>query len=250
MNPDADEDCEDGADNDCDGLADCEDGDCASACSESDCADEVDNDGDGDTDCDDSDCWGTTACPRVLAARVTGGDGFLQFYSKVGWQLNSLTARKSRTELYGSFLNITGVASIGTSSVATSTCTWQVDRVTFQRVYHYKGVTTFSGNRISGYNVGSARRSGVAMSSGCQVQTSGWLPTYLLAYQGELLASRSWTLHTSYPIQWYVPMSPSTTSSERTFSYMSGAPPWSWGTIKTRTEHYGGLTTGDTWTRP
>ena len=57
------EDCTDGADNDADGLLDCEDDDCAAdpACLEQDCADGVDNDGDGRQDCADEDCWGNGA---------------------------------------------------------------------------------------------------------------------------------------------------------------------------------------------
>ena len=52
------EDCSDGQDNDCDGIADCADSDCEqdAACVESICDDGLDDDGDGDIDCDDSDC--------------------------------------------------------------------------------------------------------------------------------------------------------------------------------------------------
>ncbi len=59
--------CDDGNDNDGDGLTDCDDAvDCGSfpACNpvESDCANELDDDGDGDTDCADDDCVGDPAC--------------------------------------------------------------------------------------------------------------------------------------------------------------------------------------------
>lgn len=57
----AETDCSDGADNDGDGLVDCEDDDCVDECME-DCTDEVDNDGDGLIDCDDDECVGDEAC--------------------------------------------------------------------------------------------------------------------------------------------------------------------------------------------
>jgi hypothetical protein len=58
--------CQDGIDNDGDGLTDCDDDDCEDFAfcqqQESDCSDGVDNDGDGDTDCADDDCSGQAAC--------------------------------------------------------------------------------------------------------------------------------------------------------------------------------------------
>jgi len=43
--PGASEQCDDGADNDCDGCVDCEDAQCESACYEQDCVDGVDDEG-------------------------------------------------------------------------------------------------------------------------------------------------------------------------------------------------------------
>ena len=56
--------CADGADNDGNGLTDCDDPQCAStSCAEAGrCADGVDNDTDAMIDCDDSDCTGDPAC--------------------------------------------------------------------------------------------------------------------------------------------------------------------------------------------
>ena len=76
--------CADGADNDLDGLTDCDDPDCASAsgCSAvrataedqaALCADGIDQDGDGYTDCDDYDCRPTTACTPAQPEPESGG---------------------------------------------------------------------------------------------------------------------------------------------------------------------------------
>ncbi len=74
--------CSDGADNDRDGLYDCDDPDCAASpdCEQTDtgdplevegdeageCDDGVDNDGDGATDCDDSGCDGDADCDEPI----------------------------------------------------------------------------------------------------------------------------------------------------------------------------------------
>ncbi len=64
------DDCTDGADNDGDGLIDCEDDDCVDACME-DCSDKVDNDGDGLVDCDDDECVGDLACDGNYLLELT-----------------------------------------------------------------------------------------------------------------------------------------------------------------------------------
>jgi cysteine-rich repeat protein len=57
------EDCSDGVDNDDDGLADCDDSDCAALCVDpEDCEDGIDNDGDLAIDCADDDCRLAAAC--------------------------------------------------------------------------------------------------------------------------------------------------------------------------------------------
>jgi len=75
--------CDDGIDNDGDGLTDCDDPDCDSdtACQPvaEVCDDGIDNDGDGLTDCDDPDCDSDTACQPVAEICDDGidndGDG-------------------------------------------------------------------------------------------------------------------------------------------------------------------------------
>jgi hypothetical protein len=68
------EDCGNGSDDDGDGLVDCEDGDCANSfpCYE-DCFNGSDDDLDGLVDCADDDCWGGTCHPGGVKAHVTAG---------------------------------------------------------------------------------------------------------------------------------------------------------------------------------
>ncbi len=61
VTPDTETDCTDGADNDLDGLLDCEDEDCIDVCFE-DCDNDLDDDSDGLTDCEDDECAGEPWC--------------------------------------------------------------------------------------------------------------------------------------------------------------------------------------------
>jgi len=62
--------CDDGIDNNGDGVTDCSDPGCAkhATCPETSCTDGLDNDDDGVTDCDDAPCAATPACPEVRCA--------------------------------------------------------------------------------------------------------------------------------------------------------------------------------------
>jgi len=72
--------CDDGLDNDVDGLVDCFDPDCAAdpLCFEGDeasCSDGIDNDVDGLTDCADPDCGGTAVCGTEICDNGVDDDG-------------------------------------------------------------------------------------------------------------------------------------------------------------------------------
>ena len=66
--------CDDGADNDADGLIDCADPDCIGVglCGPEICDDGFDNDGDGLLDCFDPDCFGTPSCPAATNDECVG----------------------------------------------------------------------------------------------------------------------------------------------------------------------------------
>ncbi|MBI2892174.1 MAG: hypothetical protein HYY06_01380 [Deltaproteobacteria bacterium] len=75
----ATENCGDGRDDDGDGYSDCDDDDCAAdpACAggEGDCLDGMDEDGDGDVDCDDEDCADDPACLVEVCDNDLDDDG-------------------------------------------------------------------------------------------------------------------------------------------------------------------------------
>ena len=71
------EDCTDNADNDTDGLVDCLDPDCALffSCVAEDCDDGADNDLDGNVDCDDADCISEPSCQDEVCFNGIDDDG-------------------------------------------------------------------------------------------------------------------------------------------------------------------------------
>ena len=74
--------CSDGRDNDNDGLTDCEDPDCNCPATETLCNNGVDDDGDGLVDCDDGDCKDFVSCFEGECNNGVDddGDGFFDYY--------------------------------------------------------------------------------------------------------------------------------------------------------------------------
>lgn len=109
----ASEDCANGADDDRDGLLDCEDEDCelAAGCSEADCTDALDDDADGRVDCDDDDCW-SAACEGHAWARVNGG---------------SLVARHDEARAENHYFGGTGYCGFDSWAHARSSETWRAN---------------------------------------------------------------------------------------------------------------------------
>ena len=178
----AEADCADGVDNDGDGRADCEDGDCSQGCVEADCADGVDDDMDGFEDCADEDCWGLEACVEtyalpsgtVVSSRVTGGAAQMT----TRWKLNQFDAGEWTKTLKTSFLgeSIEGTAMVLLPSATTSTaCSWTLESVTWRSTdERASGTMTFDGGAGE-----RSRRWGFDVNEGCPLDSPGFLPSRL-----------------------------------------------------------------------
>lgn len=151
IHPWADEDCDDGVDQDCDALVDCEDGNCVRdpACSEADCSDGVDNDEDGLSDCDDDDC--IRACMEGSRVRAVGG--------WAQW-------RSGSTTWYGAGLSFFEARVEGELQLpAGTTCGFDVHNL-----------TAYSGSHAHYLVVWP---SSVSMSSACPVQSGSWVDMFI-----------------------------------------------------------------------
>jgi hypothetical protein len=171
--------CADGADDDGDGLTDCEDGDCAEFCTE-DCEQAGDDDGDGLADCEDEDCWGLSICPLVTSS-VLGGEMWHKTRERFGtssylrspapdvWSIGTSTV--VLRSVYGS-------AWVWSSSASSWVgCTWAFDTGSF-RYRHWQSSSSFYSVRTSGNDERMARF-GVRLSAGCPLAGSAFLPTRL-----------------------------------------------------------------------
>jgi len=163
--------CDDGIDNDGDGLLDCEDGDCVynGACvGETACDDGLDNDADGRTDCMDDDCWGH-GCAVTAATLASANHAIVQSRVQIQTAFGSpsCVGQSIDTSLTFGLASASGtVRHMPASTPVWSTCTWTADQTTF--------VGTLSGA------IGTpVARSGFAIEPGCALTTSGFLPQYM-----------------------------------------------------------------------
>ncbi len=190
INPDATEICDSGADEDCNGLVDCEDAACASSsssCFESVCDDNEDDDDDGLVDCVDDDCAGIGDC-MVIVSQVS--DGMLKNrhlrWGSVGSASGSSGAHiEWSSTSYADALvaqSLTGTMKVYENS-AVQTCVWGVGRMQLDRSSFGAGPTS------------SLARSGFATSGGCGL-SSFFLPQALVASSG-------WALTASAGLPWY-----------------------------------------------
>ena len=198
MNPGVSEDCTDGVDQDCDGLLDCEDGDCAtdSACTELDCEDGLDDDGDGDTDCVDDDCWSDAACTmRPVSNSIRGGHGVFARADEVRWWgakdkwswTNSTGATwgfgrydTSSVRRYGTVYSLSGSMQVVRGSTLVSTCTWTLGTLRFSWFTSEWSRPDGDGSGVYSWSAEiSQSTANASVSSGCATSQI-LLPPYLM----------------------------------------------------------------------
>ncbi len=252
------EDCDDGVDNDLDGLVDCEDGDCLADddCIE-DCTDGIDNDLDGLVDMADDDCHGDIGEVRlrVLGAAslnlVTRDRASYEYWmSGPGWRRSTSQLDLSLDSVWGSARFFDQVAA------SWHTCSWAVAHVDFGWEHHvgYRSSSCDIYDSWDSTVVHGVTRSGVTSGTGCSFPLSWVLPA-------QLLTTGEWN--------WGVGLRPSTLSAPRWYVanldsspylhystdvyHRLGSPYSSLGGVFWRrtqsTGYYGSLVSGDTWIR-
>jgi hypothetical protein len=129
-----DEICDDGADNDGDGDADCDDSDCSDVCDEV-CDDGVDNDADGDVDCDDSECVDFAPCtwPERLGHELDVLMDGREVTCEIGWFEEDVQVPDCRTHYKTQLDELTGdTACADCDRTFTGTFNYTVDSCTEQ----------------------------------------------------------------------------------------------------------------------
>ncbi|MEQ1505522.1 MAG: integrin alpha, partial [Myxococcota bacterium] len=175
--------CDDGVDQDCDGLVDCEDGDCSGpVCGEVACADGLDDDGDGTTDCDDDDCWGIDCHVDGVRARVLGGRFTMTraFTHYTYWSYGRTGSTWTRSDKAGVAASVVGevvVAPPGqrfSTATTLTTCGFTVAEATLASSYQAYG-GWFGPSSVSIVRDPPVR-SGVVVEPGCRLGGDDWLP--------------------------------------------------------------------------
>jgi len=199
--------CDDGLDNDCSGLMDCEDEVCFEKpyCFESDCTDGADNESDGYVDCEDDECWGTSTCGATLY--VTGGSAAI-----VGrtWHRDPSSFQVDWEAL---LYDVSGVVRTPVEG-GDSSCEWRLDTVRIERYSMAFG---------PGFSEQTSRFTRTALETSCEAGGLEIFPDRLVLGVGVLNLSRGglWyggspasSTHTTWSSgsersmsgSWYIPM--------------------------------------------
>ncbi|MBN1337307.1 MAG: putative metal-binding motif-containing protein [Deltaproteobacteria bacterium] len=240
----------DGIDNDCDGLVDCEDADCASdyACWEgANCTDGIDGDGDGLVDCDDDDCWTAVCHPRGVNSNAWGGN--LVRVTHTSWWGRTddrdtflLSGRGSgrATSVWGTVQVLPEGARWSTTSART-TCTWTLAAATMGG-WGRLSIAFYGSHMRSVYYDGGVyevTRSGFGGASDCRIGSPWFLPPWLVP-QGYFVDSdwSHWTHGVSRSRLWY-PWGTVTTASTSSVVDHAGSGTTTWtGTIEGPGQEY------------
>lgn len=159
----APEDCASGGDEDGDGLADCEDGDCAAhpSCVEV-CTGGVDEDNDGATDCLDDECWAD--CAVTVRSRVTSGVLDLHYRASN----SSAFSPFSGFRYEGSAWSLSGSVSL-VGSFGTVACGWRVPSVAFSRSWLVYWSSTSGTSTVLQNSTQSVAPYSASLSGGCSL---------------------------------------------------------------------------------
>ena len=211
------EDCTSDIDDDCDGLLDCEDGDCdgTETCVEIDCTDGVDNEEDGLTDCDDDECWVEATCIDHASTVVTGGSG--SFWNGQWSYIGTWGSSQNQSATFSASA-VTGVLRFY-GDFGTASCT-------FTQAYHQFSMW-------GGYQNSTAATP--VVSSGCAVDvaSAAWTPSIFSMSGGALNhPSGAWFRMSGSPVAYNYSYSWSGTIWRSTYSYQYGTltsgDPWVW----------------------
>lgn len=166
------EECDNGYDDDGDGLVDCEDGACWNSgfCGEFECDDRRDNDQDGLEDCEDDDCWGH-GC-RTVTTQVNAGLYTLTIDRHRGSHIASSRVQE-RLQQNLTLFALQGTVQVLTEQGSTYGCNWAARRVeahgyTYHRSPYGRPMT-----------VPLEVPSGMTLSPGCGLASSEVLPAYV-----------------------------------------------------------------------
>lgn len=161
--------CDNGIDDDSNGLVDCEDSGCLqdAACAELDCSDGTDNDQDGMLDCLDEDCWGP-GCEGTYS-RLLGGHFELHANEGADWQSQWFSWLNHDFEMRSVFGEVQRVTSQGTSA-----CTWTAPSILIDA--NGGGYGLHYQSSYAPAPSGSLMPTGFTLSPGCALSQADALP--------------------------------------------------------------------------
>lgn len=175
--------CDDGADDDCDGLVDCEDGDCDTPCVES-CTNGTDDDNDGLTDCRDDDCWGLDLGCHADGVQVEILGGRLTQRMELDAWGNTCASVTRHTDHVAYLSDVHGEVRVlepgarWSTAAAMATCAWSFRSGFFVRNARYSGFQSRS-------SLPPVERNEFSLDPGCALVGTSFLPMHLFPQEGK-----------------------------------------------------------------